>query len=261
MAQRGSCGDASFEFGQRGLRRTAIGLLSRLRARSLRPYNARVAAAGSTALIFDMDNTLIESHIDFPGIRRTLIALLRAAGAADEPDEALMRRALAQLVALGAAHDVVHGTALVPRMWETIEAHETAGLQDALPLDNARDVLEALRDRGFRIAVLTNNARGGALDALRAADLLHLVEVLVARGDVHSLKPAGDGVTEAARRLGEVERLYVIGDSWIDGAAAAEAGARFIAYRRSARELQDRGVRPWRTIAHLTELLTIDLSG
>ena len=232
-----------------------------LRARSVRPYNARVAASGSIALIFDMDNTLIGSRIDFPEIRRALIALLHEAGAADETDEALMRRALAQLVALGTAHDVEHGTTLVPRMWETIEAHESIGLQDALPLDNARNVLEALRARGFRIAVLTNNARDSALGALRAADLLQVVEVLVARGDVHSLKPAGDGVTEAARRLGEVERLYVIGDSWIDGAAAAEAGARFIAYRRSAQDLRDRGVRPWRTIAHLAELLTIDLSG
>jgi len=238
----------------------AIGLLSPLAGPRPRPYNARMVAAGRIALVFDMDNTLIGSHIDFPAIRRALIALLRAAGAVDEMDEALMRRALAQLIALGAAHDLEHGTALVPRMWETIEAHETAGLQDARPLDNAREVLEVLRARGFRIAVLTNNARAGALDALRTANLSHTMEVLVARDDVRSLKPAGDGVTEAARRLGQVERLYVIGDSWIDGAAAAEAGARFIAYRRPARDLHDRGVRPWRTIAHLAELLTIDFA-
>ena len=219
-----------------------------------------MVAAGRVALIFDMDNTLIGSHIDFPAIRRALIALLRTAGAADDTEEALMRRALAQLVALGAAHDLAHGTSLVPRMWETIEAHETTGLQDALPLDNARETLEALRARGFRIAVLTNNARAGALEALRAANLSGSLEVLVARDDVGSLKPAGDGVTQAARRLGQVERLYVIGDSWIDGAAAAEAGARLIGYRRTARDLQDRGVRPWRTIAHLAELLSIDLT-
>ncbi len=237
-----------------------IGLLSPLAGPRPRPYNARMVAAGRIALVFDMDNTLIGSHIDFPAIRRALIALLRAAGAVDDTDEALMRRALAQLIALGAAHDLEHGTALVPCMWETIEAHETAGLRDALPLDNAREILEALRVRGFRIAVLTNNARAGALDALRAANLFHATEVLVARDDVRSLKPAGDGVTEAARRLGQVERLYVIGDSWIDGAAAAEAGARFIAYRRPAQDLHDRGVRPWRTIAHLAELLTIDFT-
>lgn len=218
-----------------------------------------IAASGRIALVFDMDNTLIGSHIDFPAIRRALVAMLREAAAADDTDEALMRRALAQLVALGAVHDVEHGTGLVSRMWETIEAHEAAGLRDALPLDNARQVLAVLRTRGFRIAVLTNNARAGAIAALRAADLLDSTEVLVARDDVRSLKPAGDGVTEAARRLGGVERIYVIGDSWIDGAAASEAGGRFIAYRRSAEELLNRGVRPWRTIAHLEELLTIDL--
>jgi phosphoglycolate phosphatase len=219
-----------------------------------------MAAPGQTALIFDLDNTLIGSRIDFPAIRRSLIALLRTAGAVDEPDEVLARRAIAQLVAIGTAHDLAHGTALTRRMWAIIEAHETDGLRDALPIDGARDVLGTLGARGFRIAVLTNNNRAGALDALRAAHLIDRAEVVVARDDVPALKPAGDGVTEAARRLGQVERLYVIGDSWIDGAAAAACGARFIAYRRPIEELRDRGVHPWRTITHLAELLDIDLT-
>jgi phosphoglycolate phosphatase len=219
-----------------------------------------MAAPGQTALIFDLDNTLIGSRIDFPAIRRSLIALLRTVGAVDEPDEVLARRAIAQLVAIGTAHDLAHGTTLTRRMWAIIEAHETDGLRDALPIDGARDVLGALGARGFRIAILTNNNRAGALDALRAAHLIDRAEVVVARDDVPALKPAGDGVTEAARRLGQVERLYVIGDSWIDGAAAAACGARFIAYRRPIEELRDRGVHPWRTITHLAELLDIDLT-
>jgi phosphoglycolate phosphatase len=219
-----------------------------------------MAAPGQTALIFDLDNTLIGSRIDFPAIRRSLIALLRTAGAVDEPDEVLARRAIAQLVAIGTAHDLAHGTALTRRIWAIIEAHETDGLRDALPIDGARDVLGTLGARGYRIAILTNNNRTGALDALRAAHLIDRAEVVVARDDVPALKPAGDGVTEAARRLGQVERLYVIGDSWIDGAAAAACGARFIAYRRPIEELRDRGVHPWRTITHLAELLDIDLT-
>jgi len=219
-----------------------------------------VVAPARVALIFDMDNTLIGSRIDFPAIRRSLIALLRAAGAAHEPDDSLARRALAQLVAVGDAHDHAHGTALARQMWEIIEAHETDGLRDALPLDNAGDVLGALRTRGYRIAILTNNGRGGALEALRAAGLDGRAEVLIARDDTPALKPAGDGVGEAVRRLGSIDLTYVIGDSWIDGAAAAASGARFIAYRRTADDLRDRRIEPWRTIAHLSELLTIDLT-
>jgi phosphoglycolate phosphatase len=215
---------------------------------------------GRIALVFDMDNTVISSHIDFAAIRRQLIGLLRAAGATGETDEVLLRRAIAQLVALGTAHDRAHGTEIVPRMWEVIEAHEAEGLKDAGALDDAPAVLRRLKERGHRIAILTNNGRQAALAALRSAGLAACVEVVVARGDAPALKPAGDGAAEAARRLGTVERTYVIGDSWIDGAAAAAVGARFIAYRRTAEDLRPHGIRPWCVIGHLDELLRLSLA-
>ena len=211
------------------------------------------------ALVFDMDNTVISSHIDFPAIRRELIALLRVAGVAEESDDALMRRAIAELVALGAALDRARGADIVPRMWEVIAAHETAGLKDAGALDDAPAVLRVLKERGYRIAILTNNGREAALSALRSSGLLEYVEVTIARGDASALKPAGDGAAEATRRLGDVARTYVIGDSWIDGAAAAAIGARFIAYRRSADDLRPRGIQPWRVIARLEELLRLSM--
>jgi phosphoglycolate phosphatase len=216
--------------------------------------------ARRVALIFDMDNTLIGSRIDFGAIRRSLITLLRAVGAVSESDEALLRRALAELVAIGVGHDRAHSTTLARQMWEIIEAHEADGLRDAAPLDGAHEALDALQAQGFRIAILTNSGRAAALDALRAAGLIGRTEVVVARDDVRALKPAGDGVGEASRLLGSVDRLYVIGDSWIDGAAAAQAGARFIAYRRTAEELKDRGVHPWRSVTRLVELLDLDLT-
>jgi len=212
------------------------------------------------ALIFDMDNTLIGSRIDFVGIRRHLIALLRTAGATSDPDDVLLRRAIPELVACGAAHDRAHRTALVPEMWRIIEVHEAAGLADAVALDAAPSVLRTLASRGYRVAILTNNGRTAAVAAIRAADLADCAETLVARGDVAALKPAGDGVIEVIRRLQGVERAYVIGDSWIDGAAAAATGARFIAYRRPADDLRRRGVSPWRTIHHLREMLDLALT-
>ncbi len=212
------------------------------------------------ALIFDMDNTLIGSRIDFAAIRRSLVALLRAAGATHDPDDVLVRRAIPELVACGAAHDTAHGTSVAPEMWRVIEAHEARGLENAAALDDAPGVLRALAGRGYRIAVLTNNGRAAAEAAMDAAALGGCAETLVARGDAADLKPAGDGVLEVLRRLAGVERAYVIGDSWIDGAAAAATGARFIAYRRPLAELRERGVRPWRTIHHLSELLELPLT-
>ncbi|HKX17890.1 MAG TPA: hypothetical protein VJT33_07780, partial [bacterium] len=87
-------------------------------------YNARVIPAAQIALIFDMDNTVLGSHIDFVSIRRELGAMLREAGATAESDETLRRHAIGELVARGAAHDADRGTAMAPRMWEIISAHE-----------------------------------------------------------------------------------------------------------------------------------------
>lgn len=224
---------------------------------------ARVIPATQIALIFDMDNTVLGSHIDFAAIRRELGAMLREAGATAESDEALRREAIGELVARAASHDVERGTAIAPRMWEIISAHEAEGLRGAAALDGAPEVLAALRARGYRIAILTNNSRGGASLALAAAGLARAAETVVTRDDVPTMKPASDGVVEALRRLAgrqELRAAYVIGDSWIDGAAARGAGARFIAYRRGAEELLSRGLRPWRVIHHLGELLGIEFA-
>ena len=213
------------------------------------------------ALVFDMDNTLLKSRIDFLAIRRDLGALLRAGGGGEEAEEDLRLQPIAEILARGAAHDRVHGTSLVPRMWQIVAAHEVRGLQDAVPTEDAPQVLAALRGRGYRIAVLTNTGRASALRALASAGLSGCVDTVLTREDVHALKPAGDGVAEAIRRLAPIDRAYVIGDSWIDGAAAAAGGARFIAYRRPEEELQARGVRPWSVITALEELLAVRFDG
>lgn len=207
-----------------------------------------------TALVFDMDNTLVGSHIDFTALRRSLVTLLQQAGAAQEDPNVLMQWPIAALVARGAEADRARRTALVPAMWAVITAHERQGLRDAAALDDAPRVLRELRGRGFRVAVVTNNARAAALAALESAGLASLVEVLVARDDAPALKPAGDGVLLALRLLAPIDRAYVIGDSWIDGAAAAEAGALFIAYRRTAEDLRAHSVVPWRVIQRLSDL-------
>jgi phosphoglycolate phosphatase len=217
-----------------------------------------VVAPAQVALVFDMDNTVLGSRIDFAAIRSALGAMLREAGATQESDEALRRHAIGGLVACAAAHDAARGTAMVPRMWAIIGAHEAEGLRDAAALDGAADVLGTLRARGYRVAILTNNSRAGASMALEAAGLAGAAETVVTRDDVAEMKPAPDGVVEALRRLGNPPAAFVIGDSWIDGAAAHGVGARFIAYRRPADELRPRRVEPWRVIHHLAELLDID---
>ena len=53
----------------------------------------------------------------------------------------------------------------------------------------------------------------------------------------------------AAAAVTEADRLWVVGDSWVDGAAAHAGGAAFIAYGADPAELARRGVAP-RIVLH-----------
>ncbi|MGH2348402.1 MAG: HAD family hydrolase [bacterium] len=212
-------------------------------------------APQDVALIFDFDNTLIHSTIDFRRIRRRLIRLLRDAGVTGEPDDALMQLAIPQLVELGGRRS----EPLAAQMWKVIIEEEDLGLGGAGAVEHAADVLQELAARKFRLGLLTNNRREPTLDRLTELGLRAPFGAIATRDDVAVMKPMPDGVTHLLARLGPVHRVYVIGDSWIDGQAASAAGARFIGFGRRESEVRSRGVPIWTWIADLRELLTLDL--
>jgi phosphoglycolate phosphatase len=204
-------------------------------------------------LIFDFDNTLIDSRIDYTGLRATLAGMLEEAGARVEPREALLGLPLVDLVERGAALS----PALADRMWACIEAAEADGLRGAAAIPHAREVLTALRRRGFLLAVLTNNARPGTTAALAGLELAPLLEQAVTRDDVPRLKPDPSGVRLLLERIRPVRAAYLVGDSWIDGLAAEAAGIRFVGFGPRRADAEARGLRPWAWVMDLRELLDL----
>jgi HAD superfamily hydrolase (TIGR01549 family) len=110
------------------------------------------------------------------------------------------------------------------RIWQEIDRFEVAGMADAQPEAGATEALAMLAQRGHPLAVLTNNARSSALPALAAYDMRKYFRAVLCRDDVPRLKPYPDGLQVAATLLGRPRRLIMVGDSWLDGAAAAAAG-------------------------------------
>lgn len=213
-------------------------------------------APSKVALIFDLDDTLIESRIDFTAVRHRLIDLLEQAGAAPAPRPDLMTRSLPELAAFGAGVSAEVGTA----MWAIIVAAEQEGLARAAVVEHAPDVLRALRGRGFRLALLTNRARENLTERLRELDLDDAFDVLATRDEVPALKPAPDGIRHILARLPAAARVYMIGDAWIDALAAHSAGVRFIGVGPKRPSVDERGIPVWKWIANLRELLELDLT-
>lgn len=210
---------------------------------------------GDGALIFDLDNTLIMSHIDFVAIRHRLIDMLEDAGITDQPRDALLVLSLAELVDAGARASPT----LAAPMWEVIRRAEVQGLEGATRVEGAEAVLRVLRARGYHLALLTNNARDGLMERLEALGLAPYFEVVATRDDVPALKPAAGGIRHVLARLPAVRHAYMIGDAWIDAQAAREAGIRFIGVGDKRAAIEARGMPIWAWVDDLSGLLRLEL--
>jgi phosphoglycolate phosphatase len=218
---------------------------------------------GRTTIIFDLDNTLVHSRIDFPSIRRTLGDLLLEAGAVDQPvvTEGPQRRSIGQIIEIGEQHDARHGTHLRQVMWRAVERFERAGMRLASVEADSAPTLAELRRRGYALGILTNNARSSALEALRKFSLLPYLDLVLGREDVPAMKPSPSGLVVARERLGRrADQLIMVGDSYLDGLSARAASCPFVAFRPRAGELESHEITPLAVIAHLQQLLQLPVT-
>ena len=213
----------------------------------------------SGLVIFDLDNTVVHSAIDFAAIRRDLIALLRGRGAAPGSDAELTRLSIGQIIALGEAHDRRAGTDLGAASWRIVLEYERVGMRRATVEEGAAGSLRALRDARFRLAVLTNNARPATLEALDKFGLTAEFDLVISRDEV-AMKPDPAGIALARATLEPAGRTVMVGDSWLDGTAARRAGVPFIAFRPRPGVLEERAIPVWTVVERLGELPAV-LSG
>jgi phosphoglycolate phosphatase len=202
-------------------------------------------------VVFDLDNTLVHSRIDFLGIRRAIIQRMLEAGALAEPPADPRQHAIPEWLDLAAAYD----PQLAAELWRTVDQFEREGMVHGTVEDDARRTLDQLRAAGLKLAVLTNNSVGSAEAALDRFDLRAPLDLVLARELVSALNPAGAGVAQAHRTLGGGASV-VVGDSYLDGLAAerADVGAKFVAFRPNLADLARRGVTPWASVDALGAL-------
>jgi phosphoglycolate phosphatase len=133
-------------------------------------------------------------------------------------------------------------------------AHERLAMEAAVLVPHAVEAVAALKALGYATAIWTNNDRVVADFVLARFALLPHLDLVVTRDDVTSLKPDPDGLRVVRARWPDTPRIVVVGDSWVDGAAAQAGGVPFIAYRPRLEELASRGVSPDAVIASLLDL-------
>jgi phosphoglycolate phosphatase len=195
---------------------------------------------------FDLDHTLVRSPLDLARLKVEIRALVEAEGV--PLPEATHAWTIGQII--GAA--TAHRGALGETCWALCAAHEEEAVADVQPEPGAHEALSVLRAAGYPLAVWTNNTGTVTRRALAACSLDGFFAALVTR-DEAALKPDPSGLRLLEAAFPE-RRVWVVGDSWVDGAAAQAGGAAFIAYGADSVELARRGVAPRTVLRDLRQL-------
>lgn len=199
-------------------------------------------------VVFDLDHTLVNSPLDLPAMGREMEAFLHAQGfPLPVREQRWSAPEQIDFVRKAAAH-------LEADLMRIPHTHETAAMEHAVLEPFAHETLATIRADGLATSIWTNNNRTVADFVLERLGLAPYFDLVVTRDDVRSIKPDPEGLRLVRARWPAAERMVVVGDAWIEGAAAAMLGVPFVAYRANRAAMERRGVTPDRWIESLAEL-------
>jgi len=209
------------------------------------------------AILFDFEGTLVDLQWNLQGAVKETLEMLRTLRF---PIQRLqgMKYSTLMLEALRMAQEIGQST---DRVREKIEAIYDRFDEDAFTRWNLRDgseeFLSALKTKGIKIG-LVSNVGGKALEkALLKLVLRPFFDVVVSRNDVQFMKPSGEGLRLALRRLQVIkEKALYVGDSLDDIQAAKAAGVKVIIIKgKENSKVEFLSTEPHQQITHFNELL------
>jgi phosphoglycolate phosphatase len=171
------------------------------------------------AVLFDLDGTLVETHIDFDAMRSAMSEIAAAAGA---PEEVYQDRDILGVVYAVEDYLGPGGEAFRRSAFDLLEELEVAGCGNAKPIPHASETLSRLAQQGIRTAIVTRNCRTVASRLVDEFDLRP--NLMLTRDDVPRVKPDPEHLLQAMAMLGVTPaRSIMVGDHWMDVRAGIDA--------------------------------------
>jgi phosphoglycolate phosphatase len=173
------------------------------------------------AVLFDLDGTLVRTHIDFGRMHSQIRAMSQEAGVpADRTD---CKDVLEAIDAAAAWVGGKSGIDLRKSMRDALERIEIEGCSEPTLIPGADRLFARLREASVGIGVVTRNCRP---TSTRLLDRFGLeVDVLLTRDDVVKTKPNPAHLMGALDKLGaQALNSVMVGDHWLDVLAAENAG-------------------------------------
>jgi HAD superfamily hydrolase (TIGR01549 family) len=185
--------------------------------------------AGTEAVLFDMEGTLVDFQWDLEGAVRETLEMLEGSGfpverLREKEYSSLMIEAMKMAPAIGRSPD---------RVREEIGAVYDRYDEDAFSRwslrPGAEDFLEALKKVRVKAGLVSNVGKKALEKGILKLQIQELFQAVVTRNDVRLPKPSGEGIVLALGRLQVKSRhAFYVGDSPDDIRAAREAGVKVV---------------------------------
>ena len=202
-------------------------------------------------IIFDLDDTLIKSNINYNLMKDQLKSLFTESF---DPNTYISVNNLLELLAEKHPEKVDLG-------YELIQNLESSAILSAEIIPFADLIPNLLYELNItNSAILTNNSATSVNNYLSNPkfSFLTLFGPIFTRDTVKKMKPHPDGLLEIIKKFDLLEKrkeVLYIGDSIIDSEAARNAGIRFVFF--NSRGINLDSIKPWKTITGLSELRSL----
>ncbi len=196
----------------------------------------RIVPPRIMAVAFDLDNTLVDSCVDFREMRRRLIHYIRSQQPqTEEIDES---KTTLQLIEAFRANvsDQRELSEHMAKLHGIMDQVEMESLGRTRPLGDVRAVLSELKRMGIKVGLLTRSCERYARAALGSIGCLDAFDAMACRTPGEPVKPDPTSLVNLARKLGVgPSSIMVVGDHAMDAECARAAGALFAGVARGSR--------------------------
>ncbi len=185
-------------------------------------------------IAFDLDGTLVLSHHDFGRLRAEVVHCAERHGVL--PGKLSVQDPVHRIVEK--ARDEFKNQGIPDGEYYRFEAEYSRGVDriemEALPRTIARpgaaELLTRLREREFRLAILTRSSEAFARAALEQTGLATFFGYLRTRSSPGPAKPSAESLLSLLREMNvPLDRALYVGDHLIDAECATRARVRFYA--------------------------------
>lgn len=190
----------------------------------MKPLLARVQS-----VLFDLDGTLVDTHIDFALMKREMIALALKTGLEPSEIEGLDILGIAKAAANNDATGLPYARAM-----SILEEIELRHARDTELVPFAVEAVAVLRDNNIPVGVVTRNCRKASEISLSIAGVIP--DVLICREDSLNHKPHPEPILLALKHLNaQPGNSIMVGDHIMDVQGGKAAGLKTIGFLREDR--------------------------